>query len=139
MVRRLEDETWTPEELEGHGRLLDRDEVIGKPLAERVFAMVDEIWLTDPHVLEFVATATQEEDESYVYFGGYSNVDARMLLEALEDASIDFMVGGGDEGAEGSGSFGGGLHSPEEVVVCVNVNHLERAEEIRCRVLKFEL
>jgi hypothetical protein len=138
MVRGLGDETWTPEELEGYSRLLDRDEVIGTPLAERVFAMVDEIWLTDPHVLEFVAAATAEVDEPYEYFGGYSNVDARRLLEALEDAGIDFIVGGGDEGAEGL-EDGGGLHSADEVVVCVHVNDLERAEEIRCRVLRFEV
>jgi hypothetical protein len=34
--------------------------VIGTPLAARVFEMVDDIWLSDPYVQDFVALA--EED-----------------------------------------------------------------------------
>ena len=60
MVRHLGDYSWEPNELAGFGELLDRDEVIGTPLAERTFAIVDDIWLSDPYVRDFVAWATEE-------------------------------------------------------------------------------
>ena len=60
MVRHLGDEPWTDDDLAGFGELLDRDHVIGTPLAERTFAVVDEIWLADPYVLQFVASAGPE-------------------------------------------------------------------------------
>jgi len=60
MVRHLGDEPWTPDDLAGFGELLDRDKVIGTSLAERTFAIVDDIWLTDPFVREFVASAGPE-------------------------------------------------------------------------------
>jgi len=60
MVRHLGDEPWTPADLAGFGELLDRDQVIGTPLADRTFAIVDDIWLSDPYVMEFVASADPE-------------------------------------------------------------------------------
>ncbi len=58
MVRHLGDEPWTPDDLAGFGELLDRDQVIGTPLADRTFAIVDDIWSSDPYVMEFVAAAS---------------------------------------------------------------------------------
>ena len=60
MVRHLGDEPWTTDDLSGFGELLDRQQVIGSSLAEQVFAIVDEIWLTDPYVQEFVASASTD-------------------------------------------------------------------------------
>jgi hypothetical protein len=59
MVRHLGDYPWEPDDLAGFGELLDRDQVVGTPLAEQVFAVVDDIWLTDPYIREFVALATE--------------------------------------------------------------------------------
>lgn len=60
-VRHVGDYSWDADDTSGFGDLLDRDQVIGAPLADRVFELVDEIWLSDPYVQEFVALA--EEDE----------------------------------------------------------------------------
>ena len=60
MVRHVGDEPWTPDDLAGFGELLDRDQVIGTPLADRTFAIVDEIWLSDPYVMKFVSLAGPE-------------------------------------------------------------------------------
>src|SRR5262245_17692263 len=57
MVRHRGEELWTPEELAGFGDLLHREHVIGTPLADRVFSVVDDIWLTDPYIQEFVAAS----------------------------------------------------------------------------------
>src|SRR4051794_3584437 len=43
MVHPLGDYTWEPDDLIGFGELLDRGQVIGTPLAECVFAVVDDI------------------------------------------------------------------------------------------------
>jgi hypothetical protein len=48
MVRQPGDYCWEAGDLVGFGELLDRDRVIGTPLAEQVFAIVDDIWLSDP-------------------------------------------------------------------------------------------
>lgn len=61
MVRHLGDYKWEGDDLVGFGELLDRGQVIGTPLAKRVFAAVDEIWLSDPYVRDFVALAGEEE------------------------------------------------------------------------------
>jgi hypothetical protein len=61
MVRHLGDYHWEADDLVGFGELLDRDQVIGTPLAERLFAVVDDIWLSDPCVHDFVALAGEEE------------------------------------------------------------------------------
>jgi hypothetical protein len=60
MVRHVGDYSWDADDTTGFGELLDRDQVIGTPLAARVFEMVDDIWLSDPYVQDFVALA--EED-----------------------------------------------------------------------------
>jgi hypothetical protein len=60
MVRHVGDYSWEPHELAGFGALLDRDQVIGTALAEQAFAVVDDIWLNDPYVQDFVASATEE-------------------------------------------------------------------------------
>lgn len=39
--------------LEEDQRIFAREEVIGTPLAARVFAFLDEIWLHDPAVIKF--------------------------------------------------------------------------------------
>lgn len=61
MVRHVGDYSWTEDDISGFGELLDRDQVIGTPLAKRVFDVVDDIWLSDPYVQDFVALA-QEDD-----------------------------------------------------------------------------
>lgn len=61
MIRHLADYAWEADDLAGFGKLLDRDQVIGTPLAERVFAIVDDIWLTDPYVGSFVALAAKAD------------------------------------------------------------------------------
>lgn len=61
MVGHLGDYKWEADDLAGFGELLDRDQVIGTPLAERVFAVVDDIWLSDPYVHDFVVLAGEEE------------------------------------------------------------------------------
>jgi hypothetical protein len=61
MVRHAEDYQWEEADLAGFGELLDRRQVIGTPLAKRVFALVDDIWLSDPYVRDFVASATAPE------------------------------------------------------------------------------
>lgn len=43
------------------GRLLSRKEVVGTPLAEEVFALVDTIWLQDQNIAEIVRTAPEAE------------------------------------------------------------------------------
>ena len=58
MVRNVGDYQWNANDLKGFGDMLDRDEVIGTPLAKRVFAIVDDIWSTDSYVQDFVASAT---------------------------------------------------------------------------------
>ncbi len=60
MVSNVGEEPWTAEDLLGFGKLLDRDQVIGSPLAEQTFTIVDDIWLTDPYVQDFVASASSE-------------------------------------------------------------------------------
>jgi hypothetical protein len=60
MVRHLGDYPWKPDDLAGFGELLDRDQVIGTPLAEQAFAVVDDIWQSDPYVRDFVSSANQE-------------------------------------------------------------------------------
>ncbi|SFI99418.1 hypothetical protein [Planctomicrobium piriforme] len=37
------------------GRALTRDEVIGTPLAEEIFSMIDAVWLGDPRIEEVMA------------------------------------------------------------------------------------
>lgn len=63
MVRHLGDYSWEPKELADFGELLDRDQVIGTPLADRTFAVVDDIWLSDPYVQNFVAFAQEESSD----------------------------------------------------------------------------
>jgi hypothetical protein len=53
MVRHRGRYSWNADDLAGFGDSLDRDQVIGTPLAERVFSVVDHIWLTNPYVREF--------------------------------------------------------------------------------------
>jgi len=60
MIRHLADHSWEPDDLAGFGELLDRDQVTGTPLAKRVFAVVDDIWLNDPYVRDFVALAEEK-------------------------------------------------------------------------------
>jgi|SRR5580765_3952745 len=62
MVRHLNDYPWDADDLSGFGEMLDRDQVIGTPLAEQVFAVVDDVWLSDPYVQDFVALATEKEE-----------------------------------------------------------------------------
>jgi hypothetical protein len=59
MVRHLDDYAWAADDLAGFGELLDRNQVLGTPLAEQVCAIVDDIWLSDPYVLDFVELATE--------------------------------------------------------------------------------
>jgi len=61
MVRHREDNGWEPDDLAGLGELLDRDQVIGTRLAKELFDIVDEVWLSDPYVQDFVALAKQEK------------------------------------------------------------------------------
>jgi hypothetical protein len=61
MVRHLADYHWAADDLEGFGELLDRDQIIGTPLAKQVFAVVDDIWLSDPYVQDFVALAGKQD------------------------------------------------------------------------------
>jgi hypothetical protein len=63
MVRHLGDYSWEPNELAGFGEVLDRDQVIGTPLADRTFAVVDDVWLSDPYVQDFVAFAERENSD----------------------------------------------------------------------------
>ena len=48
MVYLLGEYPWDTEDISGCGEILDRDRVIGTPLEEQVFLMVDEIWVNDP-------------------------------------------------------------------------------------------
>ena len=57
MVRHIGDDPWQPDDLRDFGELLDRNQVIGTPLAKKVFEILDDIWLTDPYVRDFVALA----------------------------------------------------------------------------------
>lgn len=57
MVRHLGDYTWDADDLVGFGEMLDRDQVIGTPLAQHIFEVVDEIWVSDPYVRDFVELA----------------------------------------------------------------------------------
>jgi hypothetical protein len=59
MIQNLGDYVWTPDELESMGLLCDRSEIVNTDMAARVFALVDEIWLGDPYVLEFVRAANE--------------------------------------------------------------------------------
>ncbi len=61
MVRHVNDYSWAEDDTTGFGELLGRDQVIGTPLAARVFEIVDEIWLSDPYVQDFVAAAKENE------------------------------------------------------------------------------
>ena len=45
----------------GFGELVDREQVIGTPLADLVFSVVDDIWLSDPYVQAFVNSAKSED------------------------------------------------------------------------------
>jgi hypothetical protein len=40
--------------------ILPRDRVIGTPLARTVFQTLDEIWLHDPELIEFVRSASKD-------------------------------------------------------------------------------
>ena len=60
MIRHLADDLWDADDLAGFGELLDRDQVVATPLATRVFSVVDDIWLTDPYVRDFVALAEEK-------------------------------------------------------------------------------
>jgi hypothetical protein len=62
MVRDRGDCEWSAAELTDSGELLDRDQVIGTPLAKAVFGIVDEVWLNDPYVSEFVESACAAEE-----------------------------------------------------------------------------
>ena len=55
------DYSWDDEDTTGFGELLDRDQVIRTPLAGRLFEIVDDIWLSDPYVEQFVALAHGDE------------------------------------------------------------------------------
>lgn len=55
-VQSIGDYPWTDEELSGKGPLCDRTEVIGTDLAKKLFKMLDEIWLEDPYLSEFVGS-----------------------------------------------------------------------------------
>src|SRR5690349_18733931 len=64
MVRHHDDEPWTSDELAGFGDLLDRDDVIDTPIADRVFAVVDDVWLSDPYLQDFVALAGGQQEQT---------------------------------------------------------------------------
>lgn len=57
MVRNRDDYEWSAVDLSGFSNLLDRDQVIGTPWAKQVFGIVDEIWLHDPYIRQFVESA----------------------------------------------------------------------------------
>lgn len=46
------------------GRPLQRDEVVGTPLAEKVFELVDAIWLLDENIAEVVDASGEQGEES---------------------------------------------------------------------------
>jgi hypothetical protein len=54
MVLNPEDYLWGRIDTEGCGTLLRRDQVIGTPLAKRLFPILDEIWACDPYVRQYV-------------------------------------------------------------------------------------
>jgi len=62
MVRDGGEVVWAPDEMVGFGDLLDREDVIDTPLSEQLFTIVDDIWLTDPHVQEFVGAFASSDD-----------------------------------------------------------------------------
>jgi len=62
MVRHVGDYPWDEDDRRDVGELLDRDGVIGTPLAKRVFEIVDDIWSSDPYVQDFVALAVEDKD-----------------------------------------------------------------------------
>jgi hypothetical protein len=61
MVRHLGDEPWTADDLAGFGELVDREQVIGTPLADQAFSVVDDIWASDPYIQAFVSSAKSED------------------------------------------------------------------------------
>jgi len=61
MVRHVEDYSWTEDRVADYGEIIDRDRVIGTPLAERLFDLVDDVWLGDPYVRDFVELAKSHE------------------------------------------------------------------------------
>jgi hypothetical protein len=61
MVHHVRDYSWDADDPAGYGEILDRDQVIGTPLAKQVFDLVDDIWLSDPYVLDFVDLAKSHE------------------------------------------------------------------------------
>lgn len=48
MVRDPDDYAWSPQDTFGYGTILHRDQVIGTPLAQQLFQILDEIWVNDP-------------------------------------------------------------------------------------------
>jgi hypothetical protein len=69
MLRDRGEYQWAPDEIADAGDMLDRADVVGTPLAERVFAIADEIWVSDRYVREFVAlTGKRRERRSWPGF-----------------------------------------------------------------------
>ncbi len=61
MVRHRDEELgWIEEDFDGFGPVLDRNEVIGTPLATKLFEVLDDLWLTDPYVVDFAASVRGE-------------------------------------------------------------------------------
>jgi hypothetical protein len=61
MVRHVGDYSWDADDVSGFGEIMDRDRVTGTPLAKRLFDLVDDIWLSDPYVRDFVKFAKSHE------------------------------------------------------------------------------
>jgi hypothetical protein len=60
-VQEIGNYSWTPKELFEMGPLCDRCEVIGTDLATKLFRLLDEIWVSDPYLGDFLGIHNKGE------------------------------------------------------------------------------
>jgi len=116
-------------------QVIPREEVSGTPLAKVVFRIIDEIWLNDPDLIEFVSgDDVSEMKGGLIGLGWYSRAEARKFLGALEQAGI---AASADFQKDEALLFGFG--SPSDVLVYVDPDRRAEAEALHERVLGWKL
>jgi hypothetical protein len=118
-------------------QVIPREQVSGTPLAPVVFRVLDEIWLNDPDLIEFVAGECVPEEEmkdGLIGLGWYSRAEARKLLDALGHAGI---AASADFQEDAMPMFGFG--APSDALICVDPARRAEAEALHERVLGWKL
>ena len=116
-------------------QVIPREQVSGTPLAKVVFRILDEVWLNDPTLMEFVSGGNESlMKDGLMGLGYYPRSDARDLLKALAEAGI--------RADSDSGRIEGlfyGLGGPYDVLIYADPDRRAEVEEIHERVLGWKL